>query len=121
MMTYLRSSRLQKGGAFNDLKFGNERVYVPGTRWVKPNTPCSPGFLPVMMELHETELTSGMELRILVKVPEPASSAKFGMTPDPANSLIVEYGTPSIPNRTVLPSLVMSVHHLWGGQGNPRI
>ena len=64
--------------------------------------PCSPGFLPVITELHDTDEISGIVDFIGVKTPSPLSSAKFGMTPFSARFSSSPKGTPSIPIITVL-------------------
>jgi len=63
------------------LKLGNINLYVFGIRSANPKIPCSPGFLPVMIEDHATEETSGMEDSIFLNISSSISLLEFGMIP----------------------------------------
>ena len=79
---------------------------------MKPKIPCLPGFVPVIIDDHATEETSGMEECIFLNIPCEINWAVFGMMPVSVNSLSMLKGTPSSPTITVLrSSVIISVHY----------
>ena len=78
----------------------NSMAYLPGSRRVKSNTPCWPGFTPVIKLVQAGKVAGGVVERSGVQVPASITRARWGSSPEAAQGPMRSNVAPSRPTRS---------------------